>query len=694
MSSLVISTGRQHFEGEISQSLLGAELLGWEPTKKFEATLDALEYDHLRWPGGIPAEDGIDINGDGIRDRVFSLTDPELLSWRRWIDDQDKSDGIPEGELRPGLSYILNTLERDLSSVSVVLPTAQYAKEHLQNSDIDQLKQRIAADVKVFTDSLKEKIEERVLTNKTIILELGSEYYATDVWRLYNDAKYDDPEGGRHAGDVLDAFSNVFALMAGSLQNELGDNWEGTKIVIAAQSGRIQSSADSGNYDGQPSDSDSFISAFHRHGSMEALDGLIWHRYVNEFELTNHGFTAPFSAGFVKDEISKWEHHRGESLKKVIGWLSPDVQHSGIKEFGPIGDMNILNLFSNLVRTGFDYGSLFGTNVGRSGTLAEGDDLYSGGELYANMIGSLIGLGASKFNNANESPFIAAGEENVFVFRDSENLELFYKKNGEASENDTLQFTFDDEFRFVSATVYKYEGQRLTGEQLGVVPSVSAQVEVDGIVDNGYTMVTIPNVHQGDLVRLSLGSEAGGSGQMTHIRDTEERALISDSWTAVRSSPDQFASVGKLSDIKLEQRTALTGEGGGSLRFSDGVDDLFFTTDSASQTLIGNDQGNIIAAGAGDDNITCGAGVDLVFAGAGNDTINCGAGENHISTGPGDDLILLACLDSVNTIYDFTPNADRISIPERDSLHDYSQFSLNVMVAGEFSYDDIFFGMG
>ena len=95
---LKINLGSENYAGtakSISPSALGAEFLGWEFFSNFENRHDQVRFTHLRWPGGIPVEDGINIDGskDGSREVVFDLTFENLVDWDRHA--IDGTTGLP-----------------------------------------------------------------------------------------------------------------------------------------------------------------------------------------------------------------------------------------------------------------------------------------------------------------------------------------------------------------------------------------------------------------------------------------------------------------------------------------------------------------------------------------------------------------------------------------------------------------------
>ena len=87
-------------------------------------------------------------------------------------------------------------------------------------------------------------------------------------------------------------------------------------------------------------------------------------------------------------------------------------------------------------------------------------------------------------------------------------------------------------------------------------------------------------------------------------------------------------------------------------------------------TIIGGAGNDIIRGGAGNDNISGGPGADQISGGDGDDVLSFGAGD-IVSSGGGTDIFQLdlseeITADNAPQIVDFTPEVDRIQIPEGD----------------------------
>jgi Ca2+-binding RTX toxin-like protein len=120
-------------------------------------------------------------------------------------------------------------------------------------------------------------------------------------------------------------------------------------------------------------------------------------------------------------------------------------------------------------------------------------------------------------------------------------------------------------------------------------------------------------------------------------------------------------------------------------RLSDGnlltADHVIISTDTTATVLSGSDSDQLIHAGAGNDTINAGSGINLLFAGAGNDVLNggpnndylfagtgsdtlsAGAGVNFMQAGAGADLFVLFATDiATDLIAGFKIGTDHLSV--------------------------------
>ncbi|WP_372920731.1 hypothetical protein [Roseovarius sp.] len=107
-------------EEVIPASAFGAEFLGWEPFSNFTARNEELNLPHIRWPGGLPVEEGINIDGsaDGSREHVFDLKFDNLVEW-------DRNNGDPREGIKEMFAYANETG----ATFAMVSPTARYVEK-------------------------------------------------------------------------------------------------------------------------------------------------------------------------------------------------------------------------------------------------------------------------------------------------------------------------------------------------------------------------------------------------------------------------------------------------------------------------------------------------------------------------------------------------------------------------------------
>ncbi len=101
---------------------------------------------------------------------------------------------------------------------------------------------------------------------------------------------------------------------------------------------------------------------------------------------------------------------------------------------------------------------------------------------------------------------------------------------------------------------------------------------------------------------------------------------------------------------------------------------LFLWGYAGNDTLNGDTGNDTLYSGVGSDRLYGGKGNDKLFGEAGNDLLYAGAGADRLNGGSGtDSFVFKALSDSTvatsgrDTIFDFTPNADRIDLSVIDA---------------------------
>ena len=567
MSTIVIDHTGNMVGDEIRPSELGGEYLGWTGLPGWEVQAQHLGITHVRWPAGINAEDRIEANG-----YAFDISTPTIVdNWPLW-----------NGNPRPGLSEMFATANEFGASFAMIVPSARYVE--LMRTDPVAAKAWIQSDITAFTDRLFNG--EFGPIPDDFLLEIGAEYYSTDAWSAFAD----DP-------DIEDDFAAVFAEIVSAL--ETAESAYGSDVFkIAVQAARFQSNDDTeAVQDGEVSDADAFIAAFLDAGVEDAIDALIWHRYLYMFNQTGHHLTPGVGEHTLEEHTALWEAALGSSLELVLGWAAPDVDRDGESldspffDFGPRAAHATLQMFSELSEAGIDYATVYGMDSPWIGALTQGGvtrndySVSCHGEVYRLLADSVVGLTATDVFHGNavvvdaQNGIVSSDHANVFGFTDGGTRDVAFIANWDlSSASVTLDVSIPEGF------------------ELGYVTIESIRPS-----DASTEAVAIPEI----LIPESI--------QYDHfdLRDTSDfmvtRLEFQHSIDGV-PLPDQNQSLTNLE----------TGRGVASL--SNEANDMIWTeTDfvllglAGNDTLRGSGSGSVLAGGVGSDEIYGSAGDDVIY---------------------------------------------------------------------------------
>lgn len=550
------------FDASVTTGALGGEYLGWTGFPGWQVQAEHFGIHHIRWPAGINAEDRIEAAG-----YAFDIATPTL------VDNWPKSNGSP----REGLAEMFAYANDTDASFAMIVPTARYVE--MMQTDPDSARAWIASDVAAFTTRLFAGDFGPIPPD--FVLEIGAEYYSTDAWA----ALADTPDA-----DAL--FAAVFAELVTAFRD--AETASGDDIYsIAVQAARFQSNDDTPTtQDGELADADAFLAAYAAHGVEDAIDAIVWHRYVYTFDQTAHHLTADQGEHTLTDHLALWETALGHPLDLVLGWAAPDIDSNGAFptdpnfDFGPRAAHATLQMFSELAEAGTDYATLYGIDSPWTGAISTGTtsaDVFSvlfNGEVYAMMTESLAGL---RPTDAFQQNFVPVGSDNAVV--ETDHVNVFGFTNGadhavtfaaawDLTENSTVTIAAPDvAAAFVSVTHLTPDGTDADAGGRFTAPYASA---------DATGAVTIEGVGDFDVLRVTHATDADVSDQHTLLDTTTGRGVIR------LSGDDDAFTFADHSDRALDAGA--------------GDDDV-----------LGSALADIIAGGAGDDSIDGGAGNDLIF---------------------------------------------------------------------------------
>ena len=469
------------FGQEISGSTFGVEYLGWgrldfewlqgDELPESVSSADAAPDDflHLRWPGGIPAEEPFSGNtaggrqsdydlkdltledylAGGVKDvtvPVFDLADPNYVNWYYHQHDIEPGSYGPEHE-RPGLSEIVEAAEgMGADSLAIVVPTARYAARMFEASASGDLKsgdgisdvvQQIAEDMSFFLNNVTTEMEKHG-ANFDLTLEIGSEYYATRLWNylLKQEQEFDIPVEDVQA-NLLEAFGLVFAAETAVISDF--EEATGLEINTAIQLGRTQGGTN--GFHGSAEDNQIFLQAFENLSSywgkaaevvpdyaetaigyeamsdlVSGIDAAIWHRYTSEWETLDDHLTEDQSIATdgashrasVEEMIRFWEDAGagGEDGEvDLIAGWGAPVVPQSDNTDVRIYPAMMLEMFSNLTEAGVDMASIYAWNSNKIGALSHAGQQLIGGQIFEMMADALPGTYLNSVSAENTKLF-------------------------------------------------------------------------------------------------------------------------------------------------------------------------------------------------------------------------------------------------------------------------------------------------
>ncbi|SHM19660.1 Hemolysin-type calcium-binding repeat-containing protein [Roseovarius litoreus] len=659
----------------IPASAFGAEFLGWEPFSNFVARNQELNLPHIRWPGGIPVEEGINVDGsaDGSREHVFDLKFDNLVEW-------DRNNGDPREGIKEMFAYANETG----ATFAMVTPTARYVEKMFEQGDEAGLAQA-RADARIFAEKLVSGEYGTVPAGFTI--EVGSEYYATGIWK-----KMTSDESGRpyqkDPGPLAEKFGKVFAAVVDEMGEVFADpnlNVDGTEVKLAVQLARHQ--ADPSQNGGDFSDNLDFIEAFIDTGAIDKVDTLLFHKYTPTFDNISRGMDEDANGYRLDDAFALWEQASGgKEFEFLGGYLSPSAGSEERLEYGAPGLTNLLQVNAQFLAAGMDVGTVYAIGHSNGGSLGWRDELLVGGKLFDLMGESIPGkflYDGFKDNISNVADlgrsYISGNHVNSYVYGNDAEVAVFLAASDFSGDQLDYRLTFDESFVDAEITHLWATGEQLfhpgDGELIGSFGD-SLSYTIDLMSSETPSSLDVTFEHDYEVVRIVL-----------------EKSELETFETLVLDAPLEMAPV-----EMLLASAAVSTSGSGAPE-----DDLLLGTDAADRIngKLGNDMvwgvagddtvkggwgDDSVDGGAGDDKVTGDWGNDQLFGGDGNDVIFGGAGDNVLFGGAGNDrLVASGRLDILDggagndtfiagaeaTILKFTTGQTIGARQEVDTVHDF-----------------------
>lgn len=553
----------------ISPRLLGGEYLGWTGFPGWKTQAEDIGISHMRWPGGIVAEDRMEADG-----YAYDLSEPNVTdNWPLW-----------NGNPRPGLSEMFEYSVQENLSFSMIIPTARYVEAMFvdEAAALEWLRQ----DLNDFTTRLFNGEFGDVPAEFS--LEIGAEYYSTDFW----EANAFDPR-------TIEYFSQVFAEAVAVL-DQAEQTYGANLYNVFVQTGRFQSNDDTQTVrNGESDDSLVFLQAYEDRGVLDAIDGVIWHRYVYTFDQINDHLSLDGGGNeeTLLEHLALWESAIGTPLQTMVSWAAPDIDSTGASEssnffdYGPRSALDTLQMFSYLSANGVDIATIYGIDspwtgaISSGGTTPEDFQVLFNGEVYSWLTESVIGLTVLDGFLSNQ------------IFVDSENNPI--------PKDHINANVFSDETSNTVAFLSAWDLESV---------SVGASIQ-------------LPDSHSTDFVRVSQIRPSSDEFDAVGLRVLPE---VSVSMEGVE--------IGKIQDFDVLRAEFLNRplteddlfEYGSIGAISTGRVVSTLSVEDDTHELIDENEDLLVLASEGNDTLTGSAFVDHIIGGAGSDQVHGNSGNDLI----------------------------------------------------------------
>lgn len=650
MPSLSFELGEDHYAQDqtITKAAFGAEYLGVRIFKDdgndfVPAIQNEIGYHHLRWAGD---------NVETQRQIAYDSKDNKITIEKYGFEFEDFVNPAyvrDNGSQREGLSDMFSFANERELSFALVAPTARYIK-----IDLDDPGAGVALAVEElagFLQKLKDGAFGQVPDEFTI--ELGSEYYGIEPY----------VEAGEDKTEVVRLLGEVTAAMAAKIAEF--ETYNDIDINVAAQLGRMSNFENDiileafTSFDASLIVDDDGVQLFlnDEQSAIEAVDSVIWHRYVTRFDGINNGLWDPIEITdengqtherSLSDLVKDWEEASGKAMDLIGGFSAPSL--NGVSDdnlgFGPLKPEHleesltyILEITTGLLAEGMDFGSLYGVGSGSFGTYAFQDKVFIGGDLWGMMADSLPGTHVVEGFQNNLSPFertydaigdleaidpITSDHVNSYVFENDEKVVIFLVAKDFAGNELEYDLTL------------KYDDFDITTTELSTNVDASHLWAGDEYVDPWGQNIAVFGETRDDVIQATK-TETGLSLNVVFSQDYEAIRLIVHKQAS-------SADVESITDFDNEDRVLVGDFRDNHIDGSEGEDELTglkgndtLIGQRGDDSLIGGNGADELSGGLGNDQLRGGYHADLLYGEEGNDTVFGGNGRDTAWLGDGDD---------------------------------------------------------
>jgi len=728
-TNTIIQSGDFAEPGEVIQdTMFGADVLGFRFNNHIPNEANAATgISVIRWPGGIIADarNANWINDDGSY--VYDLNNDGVMR---------KLDANGELTNKDNLYDVLEDAAVADQGLIMLVPTERHILLDPVTGEVSINFAEAESAARAFLEKLANGDYGSVPSNFT--LQIGQEYYGGNLLEEFKALTNMAPEEAQNL--YIESLGKLYNSIASEIADTINDlnvngaNLEAIAPHIAVQIGRFQLDTPSDPFSGSFDDAAVFANQFDTAG-LDAVDTLLWQRYVQNYALLDDGLSEPSNGHLISDAVNVWETRAADLglVDKQFDILAGSSIASFTREeaknlyeaetgftvsnanFNARTDENFETDYQARLENNFDYGAqlpsaiiqlyselagagvdavtaytmdlLSSTHAGKLTTqTADGYDgdpngytqVLAGGSLFKLLSENIVG---KQVLNGYQNNSRSAGI-NINAFEDENEIVVY------ASVNDiTGNYSTDIS---IAGSVYDYYSVEVTSLTTYVELDWRDKYDVLDLTSTTYFGSGFDQSAEASLYSLLLEEtlvpvEITDGVSLSFTKDYGIMHVVFAIAHLGTAGNDTLNGDSKNNLIKGLEGSDVMAGGDGNDGLKGGVGD---------DTLDGGDGNDTLDGGVGDDILFGGAGDDSFIGGDGNDTFFVGESGDAVSGGAGTDRVRVDNQSGINLNIGTWTSVERVDGAAGDDIIDATGQIVPLLLTGGAGADTLIAGAG
>ena len=641
----------------VTDALFGNDLLGFSDLEGLFDVAGELRSSFVRWPGGMIAD-----NDGGIHD--YDLSTPNVYTTAR---NPRGLIEVLQGCKEHGQDLVmLAPTERFLSFTVTGNAIAFELDEAAAAASVRDFLLTLAGGARFGQDASGNPVAYDVPDK--LVLQLGQEYYTGSLKTAFvNAVNAMDGLTITQKQAFWDAYveqlGKIYGVMAAAIRttaDEIAAHPESYaksfEVEVAVNMGRFQNLPESnpGDFDGSGSkaDIDSFIAGIDAGGGLDAVDILLWQRYMPWANGITEGYGKTAGSGLkITDAVAQWELAAGRSFKVMTGTsIDNETRSDAARDYNASHTVDVTpeQLAFN-TRSNMDFEKWYQDHI-RAG--AYGFDLPAA---VVELMTELAGAGVDLSTAYSAYPHVVADQAGR-LSATAQNDGTVRDLNGGA-----VTVAAHHSVLLAGGQMYADLADHIVGKQVvagaGSVITTENGINVNAFRDADEMVLYVSATDLTGPQSVTLNLSALGAVSAFKVREAKSlNAEVIDGWQSlfgIKDIAEDHPGFDQSAEAEIYSRLRVTDQtftmGAGSL--------LSFTLDRDYEVVrftidlrkLGDGTANLVRGTVNDDILTTFAANDTLDGLDGNDTLDGGAGSDRMTGGAGNDLYVVDAAGDVVT---------------------------------------------